>query len=56
MEVAITDMLQTYVDWVRRAFEAPSARAHVFGVQIGGMLPFSLHPYADICSFLLQIY
>lgn len=36
MEVAITSMLQTSVDWVTKVFEAPFARAVVFGVQIGG--------------------
>ena len=37
MEAAITSLLQTSVDWVTRAFEVPFARAHVFGVQIGGI-------------------
>lgn len=38
METSIASMLQTSVDWVTRAFEAPFARAVVFGVQIGGHL------------------
>ncbi|XP_057541329.1 long chain base biosynthesis protein 1-like isoform X1 [Amaranthus tricolor] len=50
MEVAITNMLQTYVDWVRRAFEAPSARAHVFGVQIGG------HLFVEGLLFVVIVY
>uniref|UniRef100_A0A803M803 serine C-palmitoyltransferase n=1 Tax=Chenopodium quinoa TaxID=63459 RepID=A0A803M803_CHEQI len=38
METTIISMLQTSVDWVTMAFEAPFARAVVFGVQIGGHL------------------
>uniref|UniRef100_A0A803L3R4 serine C-palmitoyltransferase n=1 Tax=Chenopodium quinoa TaxID=63459 RepID=A0A803L3R4_CHEQI len=38
MDTTIISMLQTSVDWVTLAFEAPFARAVVFGVQIGGHL------------------
>lgn len=35
---SVTDVLQAAIDWVSLAFEAPFARADVFGVHIGGHL------------------
>ncbi|XP_057526109.1 long chain base biosynthesis protein 1-like isoform X1 [Amaranthus tricolor] len=50
MEAAITSLLQTSVDWVTRAFEVPFARAHVFGVQIGG------HLFVEGLLFVVIVY
>ncbi|KMT00287.1 hypothetical protein BVRB_1g016420 [Beta vulgaris subsp. vulgaris] len=50
MEVAITSMLQTSVDWVTKVFEAPFARAVVFGVQIGG------HLFVEVLLFVVILY
>lgn len=38
MALAVMDMVKTASDWVTFAFDAPFARADVFGVRIGGIL------------------
>jgi len=41
---SVTSVLQAAVDWMSLAFEAPFARADVFGVHIGGMRLYLCRP------------
>ncbi|KAL9225763.1 hypothetical protein vseg_001651 [Gypsophila vaccaria] len=38
MEASITDLFRAVLDWLQVTFDVPFARAHVFGVNIGGHL------------------
>lgn len=55
MASAVMNMTTAALDWVSVAFDAPLARAVVFGVHIDGGLSSSCAMRIEISPFLIQL-